>query len=69
MLKRVFFTVLFFFGVTSAYADPPEPTWTPLISSSDFNGIRSDVTAACVGILGILIIIVAVALLRRAFTS
>lgn len=68
MLKRLFFTLLTF-GAVPAYADPPAPTWTPLIQSSDFNGIRVDVTTACVGIIGILIIIVAVALLRRAFTS
>ena len=69
MLKKLFFTFFLFLGAKSAFADPQEPTWTPLIAASDFDGIRADVTTACVGIISILIIIVAVALLRRAFTN
>jgi uncharacterized iron-regulated protein len=68
MFKKMFYSLLFFLGfVKSVFASIP--TWTPLIQASDFNGIRIDVTTACVGILGILIIIVAVALLKRAFTN
>ena len=69
MLKKMCVTLFFVLGSKSAFADPPAPAWTPLITSSAFDGIRTDVTTACVGILGILIIIVAVALLKRAFTN
>ena len=72
-MRKLFFTLyLIIFGNLNgltAFADPIEPTWTPLILASDFDGIRVDVTTACVGIIGILIIIVAVALLKRAFTN
>lgn len=68
MLKKMLLT-FFFLGARFAFADPPEPTWTPLIQASDFDGVRADVTTACVGIITVLIIIVAVSLLKRAFTN
>lgn len=40
-------------------------TWTPLVASTDFDGIRSDVLVACGGILAVLLIIVAVGLLVK----
>ena len=40
-------------------------TWTPLIASTDFDGIRSDVLVACGGILAVLLIIIGVGLLVK----
>jgi hypothetical protein len=62
---RVFSTVIsfltFFPGVCFA-------TYTPLVSSTTFDGVRADVTTTAVGIISVLIIIVGVALIARAFT-
>jgi len=43
-------------------------TYTPLITSSTFDGIRADVTTTAVGIISVLVIIVGVSLIARAFT-
>lgn len=44
------------------------PDYTSLISSSTFDGIRADVTTTAVGIISVLVIIVGVSLIARAFT-
>jgi len=43
-------------------------TYTPLISSTTFDGVRADVSLTAIGIISVLIIIVGVALIARAFT-
>lgn len=43
-------------------------TYTPLITSTTFDGVRTDVTATAVGIISVLVIIVGVSLIARAFT-
>ena len=64
-LKRILSVVpVIFFGVTNhALAT----TYTPLISSDMFDGVRSDVNTAATGIIGILVIIVGVGLLVKVF--
>ena len=42
-------------------------TWTPLISASDFTGIRTDLLTAVGGIIMLLLIIAGVALLSKIF--
>lgn len=42
-------------------------TWTPLISASDFTGIRTDLLTAVAGIIALLLIIAGVALLSKIF--
>ena len=39
--------------------------WTPLITSSDFTGIQTDVTATATGIVSVLLIIVGIGLLVK----
>lgn len=40
-------------------------TWTPLINSADFDGIKSDVLTTSGGILAVLLVIIGVGLLVR----
>lgn len=42
-------------------------SWTPLIESSFFSGIRSDLLVAVAGIISLLLIIAGVALLSKLF--
>ena len=42
--------------------------YTPLITSTTFDGVRIDVTTTAVGILSVLVIIVGLSLIVRAFT-
>ena len=70
MIKNFLSGILFCFFTMPCFAFAEQAIeWTSLISADDFDGIRADVSTACVGIISILIIIVAVALLKRAFTS
>lgn len=39
--------------------------WTPLINTTDFDGIRTDITTVSVGIISILLIIVGIGLLVK----
>lgn len=41
--------------------------WTPLIASTDFDGIKTDVLTASGGILAVLLVIVGIAFLVKAF--
>lgn len=43
-------------------------TYTPLVTSATFDGVRTDVTTTAVGIISVLVIIVGVSLIARAFT-
>ncbi|MBI4689496.1 MAG: hypothetical protein HY754_04395 [Nitrospirae bacterium] len=52
----VFFVVLLVFG----YAMSASATWTPLVSSSDFTGITTDVTTAATGIITICIVVLGI---------
>jgi len=47
----------------NAFAD-----YTPLVTSATFDGVRTDVTTTAVGIISVLVIIVGVSLIARAFT-
>lgn len=51
-----------FFVPRIAYAE-----WTPLISVSDFTGIKTDVLATAGGIISIFLIIAGLAILIRSF--
>lgn len=67
MIKKRLVFLLTVLGMSgSAFAETP--AWTPLITTSSFDGIRADVTTTCLGLLSILIIIVALSLISRAFT-
>lgn len=48
-------------AVPKAYAE-----YTPLISAADFTGVKADVTTCAVGIVGILVVVVGLAMLVRA---
>ena len=40
-------------------------TWQPMITSTFFDGVRTDMLAACAGILGLALIIFGLAMLMR----
>lgn len=44
------------------------PTWTPLIAGADFDGIRADVLTTATGIISVVLIVVGLAILIRAFS-
>lgn len=43
-------------------------TWTPILASSDFDGIKADVLTAATGLLTIALIIVGLGVVYRLFT-
>jgi len=43
-------------------------TWTPLIASTDFDGIQADVLTAATGLLTIALVIVGIGVVYRLFT-
>lgn len=64
-LKRILSVVsLILVGITDRAL---ATTYTPLISSDMFDGVRTDVNTAAAGIITILIIIVGLALLVKVF--
>lgn len=65
LFKRIlsFVTVALLGGTCRAFAS----TYTPLISSTMFDGVRTDVNTAATGIITILIIILGLALLVKVF--
>lgn len=44
------------------------PSYTPLITSTTFDGVRTDVTTTAVGVISVVVIIVGVSMIVRAFT-
>lgn len=42
-------------------------TWTPLVASSDFDGIQADLITVAGGIVGCLLIVLAVGILIKVF--
>lgn len=67
-MKRNVLTILAYlsgygllWAVPKVYAE-----YTPLISAADFVGVKTDVTTVAVGIVGILIVVVGLAMLVRA---
>ena len=62
-LKRIISIVsVALFGVTQRAL---ATTWTPLITSAQFDGVKADVNTAAAGIITVLIIILGVSLLIR----
>lgn len=62
-MKALFSLFLSFFAlmrVSTAHA-----AWTPLIASTDFDGIKTDVLTTAGGILAVLLVIIGVGLLVR----
>ena len=67
-LRRILSVVsVTLFGFT-ARALAATDTYTPLISSTMFDGVRTDVNAAATGIITILLVIVGLGLLVKIFT-
>lgn len=60
-LVPVCLLALLFTVPTLAHAE-----WTPLISSSNFSGIQTDLTTAAAGILACIVIVLGIGLLLRA---
>lgn len=68
-LKRILSVVsVGLFGFTARALATTTDTYTPLITSTMFDGIRTDVNTAAAGIIGILIIIVGLGILVKVFT-
>ena len=65
MWKR--FVSLFCFASVAALPVKVFAEWTPLITSGSFTGIETDALTAATGILGIMIIVVAVGILVAVF--
>ena len=65
-LKRILSVVsLILFGITARALATTE--YTPLITSTMFDGVRTDVNTAAAGIITILIIVVGLGLLVKVF--
>jgi hypothetical protein len=62
MKKLSIFLMFFMFP---NFASATTTTYTPLISADMFDGVRADVSTAAAGILSVLVIILAVALIAR----
>ena len=58
------FMVLF---ILCAVAFNAYATWTPLVASTDFDGIRADVTVIAVGIVSVMLIVVGIGILIKVF--
>jgi hypothetical protein len=65
MLMLFMFVVCLVVTLSLFTAAPALAVWTPLIASSDFTGIQTDVLTACAGILAVMLVIVGVGLLIR----
>lgn len=51
------------------FASPALAVWTPLIASTDFDGIKADVLTASAGMLAVLLVIAGVGLLIHIMSS
>jgi hypothetical protein len=64
MLSRFGFFLLSILLVQPAYAD-----WTPLITSTDFDGMKADVLTTAGGVISVVLIIIGLSWLVRAFVK
>lgn len=64
MISRFGFFLLSIFMVQPAYAD-----WTPLIQSTDFDGMKADVLTTAGGVISVVLIIIGLSWLVRAFVK
>lgn len=60
-IRSLFAFLFLFFQVKAASA----ATWTPLIASADFDGIKSDVLTSAGGCLAVLLVILGVGMLLK----
>lgn len=58
-------SIFLMFLIFPRFAFATTSTYTPLISVDMFDGVRADVSTAAAGILSVLVIILAVALIAR----
>lgn len=63
-LSLMLFSFLSFLFPRLALAD-----WTPLIASTDFDGIRNDVLTTAAGIVSVVLVIIGLAWLVRSFVK
>jgi len=57
--------ILFVLSIFSLIPTPALAAWTPLIASTDFDGIKADVLTTSGGILSVLLVIVGIGLLVK----
>ena len=63
---RTIFAYFVVYGFLWAIPAEVYAEYTPLVTSSDFVGIKTDVTTVAVGVVGIMIVVVGLAMLVRA---
>lgn len=64
-MKKALIAFLSLIGVTSPGLALADYTWTPMVSSTMFDGIRADMLVAVSGILGLALIVFGLAMLMR----
>ena len=72
LLKKylpVFLILLLVGVVVVGVADPSHASWTPLSESDDFDGIKQDVLTAAAGIVSVVLVIIGLSWLVRAFVK
>lgn len=65
LIRGLFIFVVLFLLFIVSYSS--FASWTPLVSPTDFDGIKADVTTLAVGIVSVMLIVIGIGVLIKVF--